>query len=165
MLRLSFLACVVLVLASCASSGPSQGPDGSLRSRPITLAVPFESVQNPLMRPPALTVQARAVCGGNEEGCAGVYLDFRNPGGNDLYLNYTPVTAQVDGELYQWPEIVANEQRVSVAVGVFLRLSFDPVKFRQLAFAQEVTFNLGSTPFALDYQQRAPFRELLDRMQ
>lgn len=156
--------CALLLGGLSACSGAGSASDGALRSRPITLMVPYESAQNPLTRPPSVIVQARAVC---PEGgaCTGLYIDFRNPGGNDLYLNYTPVTAEVDGELYEWPEIVANEQRVSVASGVFLRLALDPGKFRRLAYAQEVTFNLGSTPFRLAFDRRAPFRELLEQVQ
>lgn len=160
-----FLAAALLVttLNACGGSGPATR-DGATRSRPITLTVPFDSAQNPLTRPPTVVVQARAVCA-DDGTCSGMFIDFRNPGGNDLFLNYTPVTAEVDGEMYQWPEIVANEQRISVATGVFLRLALDPAKFRRLAFAEQVTFYLGSTPFEIDFARRATFRELIDVIQ
>lgn len=155
---------LLLVLGACSAPGPLTTHDGTMRSRTITLSVPHDATANPLTHPPTVHLTARAVCP-EDAACSGFFFDFRNPGGSDLFLHYTPVSADVDGELFEWPEIVLNEQRMATATGTFLQLGVDAAKFRQIAFAQEVTFHLGTNPFRLDYARRAPFRELLDAVQ
>ncbi len=155
---------LLVVLSACSTSGPAAERDGTTRSRPISLTVPHDATANPLAPPQAVLLTARAVCPPGE-GCSGFFLDFRNPGGSDLFLNYTPVSAEVDGEQFAWPEIVLNEQRMATARGTFLKLGVDAAKFRKIAFAQEVTFHLGTTAFRLEFDRRGPFRELLDGVQ
>ena len=160
-----FLVLLLLVaLGACSASGPAAQRDGTTRSRPISLVVPHDATANPLAPPQAVLLTARAVCPPGEE-CSGFFLDFRNPGGSDLFLNYTPVSADVDGEQFTWPEIVLNEQHMATATGTFLKLGVDVGKFRKMAYAQEVTFRLGTATFRLEFERRAAFRELLDSVQ
>ncbi len=163
MKRLLFLS-LLLAISACGTSGPVQQRDGNMRSQPITLRVPHEATANPLVAPPTFLLIARAVCP-EDEGCSGFFLDFCNPGGSDLYLDYTPVIATVDGEVFTWPDIIATEQRMASATGTFLQLGVDAAKFRKIAFAQEVVFNLGSNRFTIRHEQRVPLRQLLDAVQ
>lgn len=153
---LFLLPIVLLTVSACGSSGTVRP-----KARPIVVTLPQHTTANLLVAPPRLHVTASAVCR-DGEGCTAYAVSFRNSGGNDLFLNYVPVTAEVDGQAMSWPEVVADPQRRPVGVSsVFLILGVEADDFRKMAEARSVTFNLGTTPLPLTYEQRAPFRDLI----
>ncbi len=158
-MRLLLVCCLAALAGACGTSNTAQRA-GARRAQPITLRVPVEATSNPLAPQATIQLVARAVCS-DQAPCEGFSLDFRNTGGNDFFIHYVPVTADVDAERFEWPDVTLNEQRPAQAVGTFLQLGVDARKFRQIAFARDVTFYLGGTPFEVGYKQREPLRRLL----
>jgi hypothetical protein len=163
------LALCLLVASGCSSSSVQQTTDegqAALRTRPIPI---YEDASASMtLRSAEAPYQITAITRCPDANCAqgGAFLVVRSMRGvHSGTINYIPVTMNVDGVQYTWPELDNTVQQQRVASGEILRLAMDITKLRAVAFGDDVDLNLGSTRFPLTYNQREPLRQLIAELQ
>lgn len=171
--RWTFLpALSLLLLAGCTTSRDSvtvqyqESEDRTVyRARSISLGTLFPT--GGLSRDPVVEMRSWATCSGQDCQPQQAWFAFNLRRTESRIVSRRDVRLETDEEVYRWSQ--ENERfgewnAQSPKSGEIVRISMDISMLRDIAESERLSGRLSGERFSLSYEDRAPLRALLDRM-
>lgn len=162
----------LLLLAGCATSQDpvtvqyQEVEDRTVyRARPINLGTMFPT--GGLSRDPVVEMRSWATCSGQDCQPQQAWFAFNLRRSDSRIVSRRDVRLETDEEVYRWSrdnERFGDWNTQSPRSGEIVRISMDISMLRDIAESERLSGRLSGERFSLSYEDRAPLRALLERI-
>lgn len=159
----------IFLLGGCGSSksGTQDAAGQSLTWKTKRIPANFVLSSNSFTGPVRIYYQLRAQCNSTNCKPTQAQLTFsRQSNTNTLYLSNRNLSIQAGKENYEWKGVERTNIYETQAVGGIIKnVTLEWDQFVQIATAHDVSGNLAGENFKWTYENRAPLRTLLSKIE
>jgi hypothetical protein len=170
-LKISGVLWIAFALAGCASSGASRvsAHRTPTKSTFVTknILTNFTYSTGGLGGNTPISYQLRAQCKGRKCVPKNINLSFfLQSGSNTVTISSFNLSIQAGKKSYHWRERSwRNIRNATPVVGKIMTVTLSPQQLKQIAESKKVTGALAGLSFQWSYTNRAPMREMLEKME